>query len=167
MADASIKTLIPGYVLAGLFFLACIVVALIQDQHRSVLFLLCLLGAALGWGLGLLFTSAPEEEGSWGRKIMQAVVAGASGFTVAKFQEIANSALVKAILPRFEDVFMGGVLFSESWSALYGDDIGCVSRACRGEVGRSLKSAGCSRSSIDREMCERRQSAGATGRRQS
>jgi 4-amino-4-deoxy-L-arabinose transferase-like glycosyltransferase len=112
MADASIKTLIPGYVLAGLFFLACIVVALIQDQHRSVLFLLCLLGAALGWGLGLLFTSAPEEEGSWGRKIMQAVVAGASGFTVAKFQEIANSALVKAILPRFEDVFMGGVLFS-------------------------------------------------------
>ncbi|MDH3317843.1 MAG: hypothetical protein OER43_19015 [Gammaproteobacteria bacterium] len=96
MDSSSIRNLIPGYVLGAVAVLSCVVIAL-TTEYRALLFLLCLLGFAIGWGVGLMFNSITAMSDA--KKIGQWVAAGIGGVGLGKLDDIGSSKFVESIIP--------------------------------------------------------------------
>ena len=110
LSEDSVKALVPGYVLGGISFVVCLVVAASHERQPAILLLLCLLCGAVGWGLGLLFSSTSLSAQSEAKKIGQWIASAVSGLSLGNIDALRRTDAVAGIFPEAQDQILAVLL---------------------------------------------------------
>ena len=86
-----------GYVLGGVIFFVCLVLAYSSEKGPTVPLLLCLLGGAAGWTTGIMVTPLNEDEKTRFSGITKGFLALGSGFVIGKLEDSLVEATKKMI----------------------------------------------------------------------
>jgi len=115
-------SLFPGYILAGIFFFICIIIASISNTP-SLNILVCMLSGGIGWGIGLALFSLTTSSNA--KKFTQWLLAGFTGLSLGKLDDISSSKFITGIIPdtreQIETVILAstcliiGVLVTAVW----------------------------------------------------
>lgn len=120
-----------GYGIGTVVVVATLVCAYVGGSNAPLQLMLCLLGGALGWTVGIVLSPLDEDEGSTFGSMGKAAAAVLSGFAAAKLEEpvvkeVANALaqdghLYSLRVTLFLTMFVIGFLFTLI-SRLYGQD---------------------------------------------
>jgi hypothetical protein len=118
-----------GYVLGSAILVTCLVISGRSGTTASFHVLLCLLGGAAGWTVGIVATPFDEEEKTKFSEIWKGFLALGSGYAIAKLEDPIVAAVTTAIradgsrvavrVALFTTCFLVGLLFTLV-SRLYG-----------------------------------------------
>lgn len=118
-----------GYVLGSTIYVTCLGLA-ISDSEPRLAVLLCLLGGAMGWTVGIVATPYNSEEKSKFSSLWKGFAALGSGYVIGKLESFIVNSLGEAIsrngkatllfLSLFLSCFLVGLLFTLI-SRIYGE----------------------------------------------
>jgi len=92
-----IQKLWTGYALGGAILVTCLVISGLSGTTPSFHVLLCLLGGAAGWTVGIVATPFDEEEKTKFSEILKGFLALGSGYAIAKLEGPIVEAATAAI----------------------------------------------------------------------
>jgi len=101
-----------GYILGAAILLACLVISGLRLSGELFDILLCFLGGAAGWTIGILATPLDEEEKTKFSEIWKGFLALGSGYAIAKLEAPIVDAATAAIHADSPGVVVRVVLFT-------------------------------------------------------